>query len=328
MAELQAARSALKAWESVLGMASLEPFPELDRPIWRVVADTGRHFVLKRLPEFPPGVGPVDGFRVVSYLHGAGVPVAPPIIADDGNISAAVEDRSYALLPFVPSDPGNHERGRAAAETSYEIGAAIGRFDQALLDCPWSVRSYADDPARQILDGALPELADEVTRPVAPLVNTLHDAISGLPTQRTHGDCNTGNVLVHSTRVSAFIDIDHLPIGPRVRDLSYYLSSRLGTHVVGAAPERDLNAMIAVLGDYVAGYHDANPLSEQERAAIIPLILVVTIGIAHWCLHSWNPNPTLYRENVHAIDWLAAHFDELTKAAAGPAGRTDRSAVS
>jgi hypothetical protein len=32
--------------------------------------------VLKHLPEFPPGVGPVEEYRVLCYLQAAGLPVA------------------------------------------------------------------------------------------------------------------------------------------------------------------------------------------------------------------------------------------------------------
>jgi Ser/Thr protein kinase RdoA (MazF antagonist) len=297
----------------------MESMPLVNNPLWRVVAEDGREFVLKRLPEFPPGSGPVDAFRVLTHLQAAGVPVALPVVTDDAAINTLAGDRSYALLPFVASDSGNHELGSEAAVTSYVIGAAIGRFDQVLADCPWQVRSYVDDPASDILEEALSKLPEEVVRVVAPFVDRLRVAVSGLPTQRTHGDCNTGNVLVRGTRVSGFIDIDHLPIGPRVRDLSYYLASRLRVHLSqpGTA-ERDAAAMVAVLGAYVAGYQETCPLSEQELAAVVPLVLLVEIGSAHWSLHGWVPSPDSYQRSVRAIAWVTGHLDELTEAAGTP----------
>ena len=319
MDEITAARFALEAWTSVVGKARLHSMPLVNNPLWRVVAEDGREFVLKRLPEYPPGVGPVEEFRVLTYLQAAGVPVALHVVTDTGAINTVAGDRTYALFPFLPSDPGNHELGSDAAATSHAIGAAIGRLDRVLADCPWQVRSYVDDPASDILGESLAKLPAELTRVVAPFTDRLWAAVAGLPTQRTHGDCNTGNVLVRGTRVSGFIDLDHLPIGPRVRDLSYYLVSRLSQHLSQPeTAERDVAAMMAVLGDYVAGYQETCPLSEQELAAVVPLVLLVEIGSASWSLYGWVPNAERYRQSAQAVAWVTAHLDELTEAAGTP----------
>lgn len=319
MDDITAAQSALHAWESVVGAAKVDLLlPGVKGSLWRVIAESGQQFVLKRLPEYPPGVGPVDSFRVLCYLQASGVPVTPPIVTDNGQIHTPVGERLFTLLPFVPTDGVNHELGPDASAASYAVGAAIAHLDKALADCPWRVQSYVDDPSRQILDEALPKLP-EVAGTVAPLVDRLRASVAGLPAQRTHGDCNTGNVLVNGTRVSGFIDIDHLPIGPRVRDLSYYLASRLNPHLGKPdTAERDTAAMIAVLGDYIAGYHDAYPLSERELAAVIPLILLVEIGGADWLRNGWAPQPERYQHSVRVITWITTHTDELTAAAAAP----------
>ncbi len=55
--------------------------------IWRVIGEDRREWVLKQLPEFPPGVGPVEEYRVLCYLQAAGLPVPVPIVTDDGQIA-------------------------------------------------------------------------------------------------------------------------------------------------------------------------------------------------------------------------------------------------
>lgn len=319
MEDIVAARTALMAWESVVGVAQLEPLPLVHNPIWRIVVEDGRQFVLKRLPEVAPGVGPVDGFRVLCHLQAAGIPVALPVVTDDGRIHAPVEGRLYAVLPFVQADRSDHDLGPAASSTAYAVGRAIGQIDRALADCPWQVRSYVDDPAPEILGRMLPNLPPEITRPVAPLVDQLRAIMANLPTQRTVGDCNAGNVLVHDNDVSAFIDLDHLPIGPRIWDLSDYLASRIRTHLSQPdTAERDTAAMLAVLGRYVDGYHQAYPLTQRELAAVVPLILVIEIGLAHWRVHSWVPDAEGYRQSVQAITWITANIEALTTAAGTP----------
>jgi Ser/Thr protein kinase RdoA (MazF antagonist) len=317
MDDITAARAALEAWGSIVGGAQLEPLPLVTNPLWKVITEDGRELVLKQLPEFAPGVGPVHEFRVTSYLQSAGIPVAPPIITDNAGINTLVGERYFSLIPFVRNDSGNHETGPGAAATSYAIGAAIGQLDMALADCPWAVPSYVDDPVNEILGEALGKLPEEAGEPVAPYVDRLRAAVSGLPTQRTHGDCNSGNVLVHNGQVSGMIDLDHLPIGPRVRDLSYYLASRLRSHLAQPATAgRDAAAMVTVLGHYVAGYHASYPLSERELAAVVPLMLLVEIGHASWCVHGWVPSPQGYRQSVLGISWITARLDDLTAAAA------------
>ncbi len=152
--------------------------------------------------------------------------------------------------------------------------------------------SFADDPARQILDDRYPGLPEKLRALTTPLHDRLYGAVLDLPTQRTHGDCNVGNVLVHDGAVTGYIDLDHLPTGPRVYDLSNYLVTRLAAHL----DHDDADAMLAVLRHYVAGFHAAYPLSRREQAAVIPLMLTIAIGSADWHLHGWVPDADAYQQ--------------------------------
>jgi Ser/Thr protein kinase RdoA (MazF antagonist) len=312
--------AAIKAWQSVVGAARIEPMETVSNPLWKVVAEDSREWVLKRLPEFPPGVGPVEEYRVLVYLQAAGLPVAVPVITDDGLIAWNADNlrtdplekqptgtHAYVLIPLLRNDSGLHE----SPELAYTIGAGIGRLDRVLADCPWPVTSYTDDPAPQVLGERHDQLPAELRAFTTPLRDRLHAAIVDLPTQRTHGDCNVGNVLVHGGVVTGFIDFDHLPAGPRVYDLGNYLVSRLGAHVDHGDPD----AMLPVLRHYVAGYHSAYLLSERELVAVVPLMFTIAIGSADWHLHGWVPNPAGYRRDRRTIEWLAPRYDELIHAA-------------
>lgn len=318
MSDEDLAAAALTAWQSSLTIVRVDRLPLVTNLVWQVVSDQGRRFALKQLPEFPPGVALVDEFRVLCHLAATGVPVVLPVVTDDARLAAQADDRQFALLPWADSDHGNHELTADAAAISRSIGGAIGNLDAALATCPWRPRSFVDDPAHDVLGEALPKVP-AVAELLTPLRDRLWSALVDLPTQLTHGDCNTGNVLVHGSTVSAFLDLDHLPVGPRVRDLSYYLASRLQDHL--AQPEtarRDSEAWMAQLTHYVAGYHERHPLSEREVAAVVPLILAVEIGSAAWCVRGWVPDPDGYERAVLTVAWLATHIEELTVAAAIP----------
>ncbi len=313
--------AAIKAWESVVGAARLEPMDKVSHPLWRVVGDDGREWVLKHLPEFPPGVGPVEEYRVLAYLQAAGLPVAAPVITDEGMIAWNADNlrtdpvekqptgkHAYVLIPLLPND----SELRETPELAYTIGAGIGRLDRALADCPWQVTSFTDDPARQVLGERYEQLPAELRALATPLRDRLYAAIVDLPTQRTHGDCNIGNVLVHNGAVTGFIDCDHLPTGPRNYDLAKYLASRINTHVDTGEP----GAMVAVLRHYVAGFHGTYPLSERELAAVVPMMLAIAMGSADWHLNGWVPNPAGYQRDLRTLDWLVRRYDELARAAA------------
>lgn len=310
--------TALEAWKSVVGEARVEAMTRAHNPIWKVTGEDGRAWVLKHLPEWPPGVGPVEEYRVLCYLQAGGLPVAAPIVTDLGLIAHNADNlgtdpnekqptgrNAYALIPLLPNDPERHE----SQELALTIGRGLGRLDRMLADCPWHVTSFTDDPATDILGNDYARLPTELRELVDPLRDLLWDALTDLPTQLTHGDCN---VLVHNGDVTGFIDLDHLPHGPRVLDLSYYLASRLLDQIIDGDPD----AMVAVLRHYIAGYHSVHPLIERELGAVVPLLLTALVGGADWCLHGWVPDPAGYQRNLQGIEWIASHYDNLVSAAA------------
>lgn len=306
---------ALSAWQTSLTFVRAEPLPQVTNPVWLVVTEDDRRFVLKELPEFPPGVGPVDEFRVLSHLAATNIPVVLPVITDDARLWSMVGERKYMLLPWIEHEDRNHELGVDAAAAARAIGHALGSLDAALAACPWRPPSFVDDPARQVLGETLPQLP-ELRELIAPLMDHLWSATQDLSSQLTHGDCNTGNVLVRGSEVVAFLDFDHLPVGPRVRDLTYYLASRLRGHLADAVTaERNVQAWMAVLADYIAGYHAAHPLSVREIDAIVPLILVIEIGHTAWCVQGWVPDPAGYRRGLRTVSWLTTHLDDVIAAA-------------
>lgn len=317
--------AALEAWKSVVGAARLESMDKVHNAIWRVVAADGREWVLKHLPEFPPGVGPVEEYRVLCYLQAAGLPIAAPIVTDDGLIAHNADNlrtdlsekqptgkEAYVLIPLLPND----SKLRESPDLAHTIGAGIGRLDRVLAECPWQVTSFTDDPAPDILEERYPQVPEELRALITPLRDRLYAAVVDLPMQRTHGDCNVGNVLVHDGAVTGYIDLDHLPMGPRLRDLSYYLVSRLSAHVDHGDPD----AMAAVLRHYVAGYHSEHRLTERELAAVVPLMLTVAIGGADWSLHGWVPDPAAYQRDRRTIEWIIARYDDLVSTAQPDSG--------
>lgn len=307
---------AVKAWSRIVGAARLEPMATVSNQLWRVIGEDAREWVIKKLPEWAPGAGPVDEYRVLLHLQRSGVPVAVPMITDDGLIAHNADrlgtgpadkqptgTHSYVLIPALPSDP----RLTESPELARTIGAAIGRLERALADCPWPVTSFTDDPAREILRERFADMPEALRELALPHRERAHEAIVGLPTQRiTHGDCNVGNLLVHDGAVTGFIDLDHLPSGPRIRDLSYYLTSRLSAHLDHGDPA----ALAAVLPHYLEGFRSECPITEREFAAVEPMMLTVAIGMADWRSRVREADSAAYHLSLRTVGWLAAGPEE------------------
>lgn len=309
---------ASRAWASVLGRATITAMAQVTNPIWRVTGQDGRTWVLKRLPEWSPGVGPVEEYRVLAFLQAAGLPVACPVVTDDGVIAhnattlraGAGEKQptgtdAFQLAPLLP-DEG---RPVTTEEQAHTIGAGIGRLDAALAACPWPVTSFTDDPANDTIGAAYPHLSEDLRSLLDPIHERLREAIVDLPVQRAHGDCNAGNVLVHEGTVSGYIDLDHLPISPRVRDLAYYILSTLTSADHGAEATRLLPRLLPA---YVAGYRAEHPLSDREIQAVVPLMLTLAAGGADWHRTGWRPDPEAYLRGVGVAARLVEHEHALT----------------
>ncbi|WP_405059194.1 phosphotransferase [Kribbella sp. NBC_01505] len=215
----------------------------------------------------------VAEFRVLSYLAAQGIPVALPVPTDDGRIWATVGDSSFVLTPELRAGPSADEDS-----LQFEIGAAIARLQRALAECPYEVDSWEIRPIERTFDEAWPPLetlAADLTTLVESLRKELTSLVGELPVQRIHGDCHPGNILTDRGRVTGFVDLDHLPTGPRVYDLAYYLSVGLGpsTH-------------------FLSGYQSEEPLSPAELAAIDPLMIAIQLIMAEWHLRTGQTRQT------------------------------------
>lgn len=298
------------AWASVLGTPRVWELARGHAQVWAVRAADGRRYVVKTVGPWRPGPPVADEYRVLVHLAAAGIPVAVPVVSDDGRIAVAHQDAEYALLPWLDGDPAGREVGAACVR----VGAAIGRLHQALADQPWPVRSYRQDMVAAFED-SLARLPADVREPtVRPLAGRVLEALAGLagyPEQRLHGDCGSGNVLMRDGDVAGFIDLDHLPVGPRVYDVGYYLAHRARG-----------DGFVDVAARYVTGYRQAVPLAREELAALPAAVLAAQLGITEWShrLLTQMPERALpdqaerYRRGVAVLEWMCRHYDAMTAA--------------
>lgn len=261
--------SILKAWTTILGPAPTLGPEQTGRELWPVSADDGSHYFLKRLGPWR-NLPVADEARVLHWLAQQGVDVAEFVITDEARLYAGEVEDSFVLIPRMASDPLDPSEVLAAEE---QVGIKIAELHQALARYPWSVNSYAED----LVGAALGELRlpDDLAGAYGARRPAIAADITGLRTQLVHGDLTPDNVLLRRPGlVAGFIDFDHLPIAPRVWELSRYLSRRLRLRWRAGNPGSDRLAHITPL---LRGYQWVNPLSRSELDAVPAMIMLCNL---------------------------------------------------
>jgi Ser/Thr protein kinase RdoA (MazF antagonist) len=304
----------LEAWSSLVNRPRVEQAPHGSALM--VHGDDGRGYVLKRVPGFDladPRRRLAEQHQILSYLAERGLPVACPLVTDDGQIYAEVDDAIYALTPMLPAEnidvTGNSRLFR-------EIGRTIARLHLALYDCPFDIASWHIQLAEQTFDRSWDGLRELLPPPdfaavagrVEPLRSEMVAAFDGLPEQRIHGDCHGGNILLADGAVSGLVDLEHLPIGPRIYDLAYNLSLGLNWMVRRPEPEPDPLGVLTFGGRHLLdGYQSVNSLSDREIDAVAPIMLAVQLNLMNLVMR----DPSVDQKWLTSTLWVADHYHVL-----------------
>ena len=114
-----------------------------------MATERGDRYVLKKVSMFN-APNPVRRFtdeaRIVTDLLQRGVPVAVPVLPNDGKACATDDDGApHAVFPMLPKDGADNDPGLDPA-LFQNVGAAIARLHVALAGCPFGVESWEVGP--------------------------------------------------------------------------------------------------------------------------------------------------------------------------------------
>ncbi len=301
--------------------------------VWLVTTAPGATFVLKQMTREGPGHSQtqqlVSAYHVLLHLERCGVPVAVPLLSTQGQPYVAHEGQLYTLAPsLAPRPVASRETQDPAEQNGQEyaqIGAAIGALHRALATYPQEIRSWRMRLPQRILEQAVPIVAtylgeEERARfvhQVAALTPGMERVFAGLPEQHIHGDCHMGNIILGDTGVAGFIDLDHLPVGPRVYDLGYVLADMIKWRITDAA---ETARWLALAPRLIAGYEQESPLSAQEKESLWSVLLVVQLLFAEHYATAHDAEGV--QLNLAAFAWFVAHGEEIGSRLRGSKGRT------
>lgn len=305
-----AAARVLAAWSEALGspvIAELTP-----GRVWEVTTERGDRYVLKMvgtLDSPDPVRRFTDEARILTYLLQRGVPVAVPVLSDDGKVCVTDEDGTpHAVFPMLPNGGADSDPGLDPG-LFQNVGAAIARLHVALADCPFDIESWQIGPALltalwQTAENRLPPRAlTELSARIRPRWESIVRALSAAP-QRVHGDVHGGNLLTCGQEVTGIIDCDHLPLAPRGYDLGYYMAFAGHWWLDAGQPSRPIDEARHVL----TGYHAVSRLTGQENDDLPALALVAVLGLVDFFLREHDLVEASW---LRTADWIDDNFDVL-----------------
>lgn len=182
-----------------------------------------------------------------------------------GEQTAEISGRKAYLLDYLPGTPIRHNP--LAREGVLALGRALCELQSALADV--DIAYDTDHPwALTCLDVALSRLSVVEAAPLrsgceailTEALSTTLPRLATLPTQPTHNDAHTDNVLVAGQRVVGIVDWGDSVAQPRVADLAVAASYARGYHPIWL--EGDPWQAAATLRE---GYLDAGGLDESNE---------------------------------------------------------------
>jgi hydroxylysine kinase len=161
--------------------------------------------------------------------------IQTPVPTISGNTTASVGGRLAHLLPFLRGTPIRHSPH--TAEGLANIGAAVWQLQEHMAtypdpydtEHPWALGSLGT--VLQKLDAVTPDnVRQGCERILTHMVEATLPRLASLPTQPTHNDAHTDNVLVDGQTVVGIVDWGDSITQPRVADLAVAASYARGYH--------------------------------------------------------------------------------------------------
>ncbi len=311
MPERQAVTELFQAWRRSAGaLRGCEPVQNKET-IWLITTTGGERLVLKEVGACVEESRLESYYPVWVHLATCGIPVAVPFLSDAGSCFVPYQDHLYSLSPYLPAHTRVGEKHGFANES---IGRAIGALHHALASYEGEIDSWHLQLLPLVLEQVIPRLLNEgkvqeparLEQTLSDCEGTMRQAYTNLPEQYIHGDCHTGNLLVQDGQVVGFIDLDHLPWGPRIYDLGYLLADQIKWFTQNREQtSRWLQHFPAIL----TGYEQVTRLAKSETEALWPVLLAVQLVMSDW--FSQRHTPVLAELNLKAFYWFYEHKEEI-----------------
>jgi Ser/Thr protein kinase RdoA (MazF antagonist) len=309
MSNRSATITILQHWQQTVGELRDVATMDDNSNIFIVTTQQGDRLILKQVGSIERTAHFESYGRVLRHLHTADVPVALPVLADNHRFLVQHDGDLYTLSPVLPS--GMDEGVTIPSEQVYlNLGRAVARMHSALATYQDEILSWRMNFVYRALGEAVPVIqthldAQERARfdtVLSDVEQEMRAALADLPEQYIHGDCHGGNIILYNGDVSGFIDLDHLPLGPRIYDVSYFLADRVKSYIETPA---ELEPWLGYFSHFITGYEQIQPLTAREKAAVwIGMVAVQMIFVEWFFTHD---EQAAAHKNLTAFYWIYQH---------------------
>lgn len=257
--------------------------------------------------------------ELLSHLANAGVSVALPVEANNGNryIQLQVGDAERTLVVFKHLD--GEPPGDALADIEV-MGKGLAQIHNAATNFKGSKSLYSIEishlltkPLERIL--AIPTLDQKLRQDFADVGEYLENLSNGLKNLThvdCHGDCHGGNTFINDgengERIASFFDFDDAGPGFLAYDLAVFLWQSLLTKALSTLDETSQNKWT----HFVRGYRQNALIPEADFKAIayfVALRHIWFIGEYAGRLPEWGtqaiPNPWLRKQVTLIREWAS-----------------------
>jgi Ser/Thr protein kinase RdoA (MazF antagonist) len=266
---------ALRDWGARLGPGFFSVQEHTPGRMWLVRAGDGRPYFLKRAREVVP-------VETLDVLRAKGIPVAPPLPADDGSRSKVEGEWNWTLYDHLPGIMMRDHLAPGGLERAAQFGEAIGRLHEVLATISLTGRSAVD--LAGIVRGAGPKPPFDVTPELLEVwkesKETLPRKLEGLPAHLIHRDPNSANMLFENGKLSGWVDFDLAVTGPRIFDPCYCAQS-----ILSECPESpEIREQWMPVGiELLTAYDKVVHLTAREREALGATLMAIQILFVEFC---------------------------------------------
>ena len=304
--------SVLRNWQNSIGRIVAWTPAHDKQTVFLIKTDKGQRLVFKQIQHVPTDDRLTSEYRVLHYLHKHGIPVSVPLLTDNGEFYTEVEGQIFTLSPAL-SVTTHHTKPNERHRYS-SIGRALGRFHYVMSTYPDPIESWTMNLPYKLENDVFPFLEQafesqkftQLQQRITPIKQALYYIWEQLPTQYIHGDFHGGNILFDGGKVTGFIDLDHLPIGARIYDLSYFLADEGKTRI---DDKQKLTSWLDSFQYMFEGYTEEISLSSDERNAIWYGMLITQLLFVYWFAKS--KDQVNLEKNLKVLNWIYDHKQNI-----------------
>jgi len=299
-------------WQKAIGRITSWETAHHKHSVFLITTNIGKTMVLKKIEHQPTHQRITSEYKVLCYLQKHRIPVSVPILTDDGKLYVKNEGHIFTLSPTISTKSpltSVNEQERYMA-----IGSELGRFHRVMASYPDPIESWTMDLPNKLENEVFPfleqkldsEQFNQLQQKIISIAPTIAASWEKLPTQTIHGDFHGGNILFDGKEVIGIIDLDHIPIGARLYDISYFLADEVKNRI--GDPNR-LASWLASYDHLIIGYTQEVLLTSSEKSALWLGMLITQLLFIEWFVRSQNEEHV--DKNIRVFNWIYDHQQEI-----------------